>query len=214
MSFKWKLAQRLEIRWWQRYLKKKEVDDYLNRKQQYWDRILALCPFQLRPSDRILDAGCGPAGIFINLQKYRVDAIDPLIDQYDKKIPHFSFSRYPAIHFQKASLEQFVPTTSYEVVFCLNAINHVDDIEQAVEQLSKATKTEGWLVFSIDAHKWKLLKWVFRLIPADFLHPHQYDLKEYEQMLVDRHFEIINKRKLKKGGIFDYHLIFAKKMRQ
>jgi len=143
LSFKWKLAQRLEIRWWQRYLKKKEVDDYLNRKRQYWDRILALCPFQLRPSDCILDAGCGPAGIFINLQKYRVDAIDPLIDQYDKKIPHFSFSRYPAIHFQKASLEQFVPTTSYEVVFCLNAINHVDDIEQAVEQVGKATRTEG-----------------------------------------------------------------------
>lgn len=208
---KWQIAQYFEIRWWQRYLQKQEVEDYLSRKKAYWKKVLSVCPFVLEPSARILDAGCGPAGIFTILQDYQVDAIDPLISQYEKTLPHFSRKNYPNTHFQQTTLEAFDPPTAYDLVFCLNAINHVKDIHLAIKKLGEATASDKWLALSVDAHKWHLAKYLFRVIPADLLHPHQYDLKEYEKMLEATGFKIVQTEKLKNGYIFDYHIIFAMK---
>jgi 2-polyprenyl-6-hydroxyphenyl methylase/3-demethylubiquinone-9 3-methyltransferase len=208
---KWSLAQRFEIKWWQNYLKNQDVKEYLNRKKAYWQKIRSLCPFELNTSDRLLDAGCGPAGIFTILNAQQVDAIDPLLDKYEKTLAHFSQSAYPDVQFYQTRLEDFVPSIRYDSVFCLNAINHVHDISLAMKTLSLATGKDKWLVLSIDTHKWSVLKWLFRFIPLDILHPHQHDLKEYKKMLQKEQFEVIQAQKLKNGLIFDYHIIFAQK---
>lgn len=209
---KWTIAQYFEIRWWQQYLRKKEVADYLKHKKAYWQRILSACPFDPGPSDRILDAGCGPAGIFTIFPSHQVDAVDPLIDQYEKNLPHFSQNHYPRTRFFPVLLEDFSPTKAYDIVFCINAINHVKDISRAIQKLSIATASGKWLAMSIDTHKWLLAKWLFRTVPADLLHPHQYQLKEYQQMLEKEGFKIITTQRLKNGYIFDYHIIFAQKI--
>lgn len=208
---KWKIAQFFEIRWWQHYLGQQEVEDYLGRKKAYWEKILSLCPFSPEPSSRILDAGCGPAGIFTILQEYPVDAVDPLIDQYEKTLPHFSRHQYPNTQFFHTTFEEFYPTAAYDFVFCLNAVNHFKNIQFAMEKLGALTAPGQWLALSVDAHKWRGAKHLFRIIPADLLHPHQYDLKEYEQMLETAGFKIFQTEKLKNGYIFDYHIIFALK---
>ncbi len=211
MSIKWRIAQFFEIRWWQSYLSKRDVEVYLDQKRKYWKKILALCPFQVDPLNMILDAGCGPAGIFMILDYDYVDAIDPLIDQYEQKLPHFSRVRYPEVRFWSLGIEEFEPKWKYEYVFCMNAINHVRDISKSIQNLSKCTSKDGWLTLAIDTHKWKMLKSLFKTIPGDLLHPHQYDLEEYQQMLSANHFEIIQSKRLKQGFIFDYHIIFAQK---
>jgi 2-polyprenyl-3-methyl-5-hydroxy-6-metoxy-1,4-benzoquinol methylase len=141
---KWEIAQFFEIRWWQHYLGQQEVEDYLSRKKNYWEGILSACPFALSPSYRILDAGCGPAGIFTILQDYQVDAIDPLIDQYEKVLPHFSRRQYPNTQFFPTTFEHFSPTATYDLVFCLNAVNHFKNITLAMEKLG--TPNSPWPV--------------------------------------------------------------------
>ena len=41
MTFRWKIAQAAEIRWWQRYLKNKPTADYAVWKTDYWQILLA-----------------------------------------------------------------------------------------------------------------------------------------------------------------------------
>ena len=76
MTFRWKIAQAAEIRWWQNYLKNKSTTEYADWKTQYWENLLEETGLTfLNESDkenpnkvenlRILDAGCGPAGIFM-----------------------------------------------------------------------------------------------------------------------------------------------------
>ena len=77
MNFRWKIAQAAEMRWWKTYLKKKPVADYLQNKKAYWHRVLKLADVHIKDSDLVLDAGCGPAGIFIILNNNTVDAIGP-----------------------------------------------------------------------------------------------------------------------------------------
>ena len=70
-SLKWNIAQHLELRWWKKYLRNKDADQYLQWKRKYWHAFLKPVAhlIHLDPLKEILDAGCGPAGIFIILKE-------------------------------------------------------------------------------------------------------------------------------------------------
>ena len=124
-SWRWRLAQFLELRWWRRYLQQLNWPDYVEAKRVHWRKVLTQMELQLLSGERVLDAGCGPAGIFTILEAQKVDAIDPLLEAYEKKLPDFQLNQFPYVHFQAMMLEQLDQQEVYDHVFCLNAINHV-----------------------------------------------------------------------------------------
>jgi trans-aconitate methyltransferase len=204
---RWRIAQFFEILWWKNYLGGKDKQEYLHWKQAYWAGFLEQSRIQLQPDDTILDAGCGPGGIFTILTNYKTDAVDPLLDKYEHELPHFSKKDWPQTHFVCSTLEDFEPKKPYNVVFCLNAINHVIDIDRCISQLTSFTQQNGTLAMSIDAHNHQWIKRLFRLLPGDILHPHQYDLPEYESMMTARGFRIDRTILIKKEWIFNYYLV-------
>jgi 2-polyprenyl-6-hydroxyphenyl methylase/3-demethylubiquinone-9 3-methyltransferase len=210
MKWKWKLAQAMEIRWWQYYLAGKTPADYLPQKAAYWHSVMRQAEITPAPGARVLDAGCGPAGIFMVLGQQQVEAVDPLLMQYEQTLPHFKPSDYPYVHFINSPLEDFQADQAYDLIFCLNAINHVSDIRLAMDRLVAALHPQGRLWLSIDAHRYPFLRTVFQRLPGDILHPHQYLLEEYRQMLTDRGLDIVQHLKLKPGRIFDYYLLEAR----
>ncbi len=212
-KWRWKSAQFIERRWWQRYLKNRNVKDYLNWKTNFWQNLLAKCHhyFNIPTNANILDAGCGPAGIFIALPSHRVTAFDPLIDKYEKDLAHFKKSDYPTVIFFKAGLEDFQIDQPFDIIFCMNAINHVFDIAHSFDQLVRMGKSGSHLVVTIDAHNHTLIKKLFQAIPGDILHPHQYDLNEYQRMLTSRGCELIGTELLKHTFLFDHYMLIARK---
>lgn len=209
MNWKWKLAQAAEIRWWKSYLRKQTPADYLRNKKDYWRRVIDQAGIDLPVAARVLDAGCGPAGIFTVLDQQEVDAVDPLLEQYQDQLPHFEPEDYPQVTFIPRALENYEPGKTYDLVFCLNAINHVADIRIALDRLIDCLGKDGRLWISIDAHRSAQLEWLFRRIPADILHPHQYTLAGYERLLTERGLQIGQRIRLKPGKIFDYVLLSA-----
>jgi SAM-dependent methyltransferase len=234
MTFRWKIAQAAEIRWWQGYLKNKPTTDYAVWKTKYWQDLLteigldAVYHSELKiknselktdkndvytEGSRILDAGCGPAGIFMIFKSQEVDALDPLLDEYEAKLPHFRRENYPNVQFFSQPLESFSDKKSvYDTVFCLNAINHVADLQRAFDVLVDATKSGGTLVVSIDAHNYGFLKTIFQALPGDVLHPHQFDLAEYSAMLTSRGCRIERTILKKSEFIFNYYVLVATKL--
>lgn len=209
MTFRWKIAQALEIRWWRRYLKHKEEKSYLVAKQAYWQRILQALAIDIQPAMRVLDAGCGPAGIFMILNKSIVDAVDPLVEEYEQNLSHFKKADYPNVQFYSQAFEYFEIKQSYNIVFCMNAINHVADLGLCVNKLVAATATDGQLILAVDVHKYQVLKNVFRAIPGDLLHPHQHGLEDYIKMLELQGCKIVKTIIVKTGRIFDYVAIIV-----
>ena len=125
MSLRWKVAQAAEIKWWEGYLKNKPKADYLAWKYDYWKTLVQKTAIVLQKGDLILDAGCGPAGVFMVLEDQQVDAVDPLLDSYEKKLTHFEKKAYPHAQFFAQSLEDFELTKEYDHIFCLNAIHQL-----------------------------------------------------------------------------------------
>lgn len=207
MKLRWKIAQAAEIRWWQNYLGKKDKASYLTWKKQYWTSFLDDCGLTVPPNVHCLDAGCGPAGIFTVLNEQQIDAVDPLLDDYNQKLQHFTPTDYPNVKFITSPLEQYKSAKTYDYVFCLNAINHVADLDACWDHLFAMTKPNGTLVVSIDAHNHAVLKHIFRAIPGDILHPHQYDLQEYKNMVTQRGGKILKTVHKDQAFFFDYYVL-------
>jgi 2-polyprenyl-6-hydroxyphenyl methylase/3-demethylubiquinone-9 3-methyltransferase len=211
MTLRWQIAQFCELLWWQHYLKKREQTTYLNWKKSYWRQFLADAGVIVPPGAYVLDAGCGPAGIFSVLPTQKVDAIDPLLDLYERNLPHFKRKDYPNVSFINNSLESYRSNTRYDLVFCLNAINHVAHLDICLQQLHHNTKPGGLLVLTTDAHRFKLLQLIFRWLPGDILHPQQWDMVAYQAQIQEVGYNIQAAATLKKGLIFNYVLILATK---
>ena len=117
----------------QKYLKNKDTTEYAAWKTQYWRNLLLeiglLHENNAAVDNKILDAGCGPAGIFMIFDKNQlVDALDPLIDEYEATLPHFKRAFYPNVRFLNQPLEELNAKNTYDYIFCLNAINHVSNL--------------------------------------------------------------------------------------
>lgn len=212
MSLRWKIAQAFEVRWWQHYLRNKPTADYLEWKRDYWKEFLDKIKVQPRTGSSAMDVGCGPAGIFIILDNLKVDALDPLLPTYSDKLDHFEKKAYPNVNFHEIPFEKYNTEQQFDYVFCLNAINHVADLSACMDRLVAITKPGGTLVMSIDAHNYWALKTVFRMIPGDILHPHQYDLTEYRSMLTDRNCEVVNSVLYRREMIFNYFVLVARRL--
>lgn len=208
-KLRWKIAQWAERRWWRRYLKNKSVDDYLVWKSDYWKNFLIknkLDQTQIAAGSSI-DLGCGPAGIFILFP--RAVAVDPLLDLYEQDLAHFSKKNYPANKFINSSIEDFSTTENYDTIFCINAINHVADMQKGIANLSQCAHKNSKLVISIDAHNHSFLKKIFQLLPGDILHPHQYNLQEYKNKIEAEGWKITNTLCMDEAFIFNYYVLTA-----
>lgn len=211
-TWKWKLAQTLEYKWWQRYLQKKNTTEYLQWKMQYWQTLLfeVYKYIDIPENSMILDAGCGPAGIFMALKGNNVVAIDPLLEKYSS-LPHFQPEKFAWTEFRNLPLESLKEENKYDFIFCMNAINHVNNIDVCYDNLVNALKPNGYLIISTDAHRSNFLKKIFQLLPGDMLHPVQLNLEEYSTFLENRKLEIIKNILYKQERIFNYYITLAKK---
>lgn len=211
MKTRWQIAQFFEAWWWRVYLLKRPVSEYLEWKRGYWEMFLKQAEINVSATAEILDAGCGPAGIFMMFPQNKVLAVDPLLGFYRLNIPHFKEENFINVDFGKIKLEQLQRQNCFDIIFCINAINHVGEIETSILNLRNALKKNGTLYLSIDAHNYNFLKNVFQLIPGDILHPHQLNLEEYKILLENTGLKISKTSLLKKGFIFNYYLLKAVK---
>ena len=210
---RWKIAQFFEILWWKRFLKRRDKSEYLLQKKAYWKRFLSKSGIDDIPSDKnILDAGGGPAGIFLIFPGHNVTMCDPLLMQYQQKLTHFSKDDYPYVEFHQSTIEDFSPGCTYGYVFCLNVINHVKDLGAAIRKLIKLTSSDGYLLVSSDCHKYSFLKGIFNLFQFDILHPHQKSAEDYLKIFVNNpEIEFVRRVTIKKELIFDYTLFVFRK---
>lgn len=208
---RWKIAQFAELKWWRNYLKKKNPQAYLQWKKSYWRDFLDKCGIYPELGMICLDAGCGPAGIFIILDEQHIDALDPLIDKYNTELEVFRKAHYPNVHFISSPIEAYNFEKLYDIIFCLNAINHVADWTKSIDRLMSLLKPGGTMILSTDVHRHTILKSIFRLLPGDILHPQQHSLKDYLQAIEKHKPESVETVLVKRQAIFDYYAIVIKK---
>jgi len=93
---------------------------------------------------RVLDVGCGPRGSleWAHSAAQRV-GLDPLADRYRE----LGIERH-AMHYVSAPAERIpLPDASFDIVATLNSLDHVDDVEAAVAEITRvAAPAATWLL--------------------------------------------------------------------
>jgi 2-polyprenyl-6-hydroxyphenyl methylase/3-demethylubiquinone-9 3-methyltransferase len=108
-----------------------------------------------------------------------------------------------------ARAEDYESNQTFDIVFCINVINHVEDLSKAMHNLRNLCKSGGTLVISVDEHRHHLPHRIFRWLPLDILHPHQLLKNEFKSLLRSNGFELTFDTILKTGHIFQYRLWVA-----
>ena len=93
----------------------------------------------------------------------------------------------------------------------MNVINHVANIRESLRNIIEALKPGGKLILTVDAHNWMLFRTVFGIIPGDILHPHQFNLREYQELVENQGCAVKHTELIKKEFIFSYYLLIAER---
>ncbi|MGB8992804.1 MAG: class I SAM-dependent methyltransferase [Desulfobaccales bacterium] len=112
-------------------------------KYRYLNKIIEIC--NLNDKAKILDVGCGISTVlhFTKGEKY---GIDPLADRYKM------LYNYPADIIIKQGFAEKIPFSNnfFDVVFCTNALDHVEDVNKAINEIYRVLSTEGKFVVAVD----------------------------------------------------------------
>ncbi len=211
MNLRWNIAQALEVRWWTWYLARKDPASYVQWKKQYWLNFFRKFDLPLAPSGQLLEVGCGPAGAFLILPKERLTVLDPLLPVYRMKHPEIAKTHASQLKSIALPLEVWEPESRFDHIFCFNVINHTAQLELCAEKLAEAMKPGARLYLSVDCHRYSLLKWFFRALPGDVLHPQQLGADEYIELFRKHALQLQDSRLIRREPVFDYQLFIFEK---
>ncbi len=166
----WERVQRVE----RAYHQKKDSGKVLAHNRVYWSRILAALPpgeVRIEPGSRVLDLGCGGAGILLGLESGQRTGVDPLMPFYLEKFPFLTQS---PVRWLEGKAETFGGDERYDVVFSINMLDHVEDIGAAAANMERLMAPGGRLVLLVSTHTTRIGRLYFSLFYrlVDPPHPH------------------------------------------
>jgi 2-polyprenyl-3-methyl-5-hydroxy-6-metoxy-1,4-benzoquinol methylase len=97
----------------------------------------------------VADVGSGPRGILHYLQAARKVAVDPLMDQFKADGHQINENEVIACTAGVEAVGDIWPG-KFDVVFCLNCLDHCRDVSLGMDQLAKMLKAGGELVICVD----------------------------------------------------------------
>jgi SAM-dependent methyltransferase len=162
-----------------------------------------VAPFRSLFADRRfrkgLDVGVGPYGLgflgpHLRHQIEDIHGLDPLprlkLDVHDEALRHLVDEiRARTAYIQGLGEYIPVPEGAYDIVACINVVDHAQDPSRIVAEIKRVLKPGGVLIFGVNTLsllgelKWTLMKsvrperWLFRA------HPHTFIYSRAEQMI-------------------------------
>lgn len=120
---------------------------------------------RLRPEGSLLDVGCA-FGRFLERAReyYRCEGVD--VSGYALGRAR---ERLPAIALHHAAIETFQPGRTYDVITCFDVLEHVPDLDRALERLRALLALGGILALAVPVYD-TLPGWVFGAIDRDPTH--------------------------------------------
>lgn len=133
----------------ERQLLAAEEDHYWFRaRRRIVDDVIRALP--LPPEPALLDAGCGGGRNLVDLARIgSVSAIEPSAPAYRKAL-----GRGIGRVLQARVEEMPFPDESFDVVTCLDVIEHVEDDAAGLATLRRVTRPGGFLVVTVPAYDW------------------------------------------------------------
>jgi SAM-dependent methyltransferase len=192
---RWQVAQEAEREGWQNW---KSLKSDSTRKQlgEYWTRYVNLIAkyVSFKPEGKILDIGCGPAGIIDHILLGQRFGLDPLMDFY---LSNFEMS--PDIEWKPGNMEKVPFDNDYfDVVITTNTLDHSFEPEKGLGEIHRVLKKGGALILTVNCYApfRRLLRLAKeRLGMGDKAHPYSFSQRQVKAMIEEAGFNLSAKHK-------------------
>ncbi|MBU4501896.1 MAG: class I SAM-dependent methyltransferase [Nanoarchaeota archaeon] len=151
------------------YGEEKEIEEFeiKFRKGRYkvlLEYIEPILKIKIDEDTRVLEVGCGYVPFVSILTKGNLYALDP-----------FSIPKVPGnFRFEKTGVEDYKADAKFDLLFSLNVIDHVKNMNEAIRKISDLTMDKGYLILSLCTYNDNLSKLFFRYTNRWFDKPHPY----------------------------------------
>lgn len=210
--FRWKLAQRVETKWWREHT---YLFPWISRFKRFgisldldgqksisdknclqWEKVVSCFGFNDVQTNKpiIMEIDSGTSGIIYTIKGEHIIkiAVDPLMDEYTKldyyrdNVFNFNTAMNTHLHIAKARAEDLpVKSASIDVVFCINVLDHVEDPKQALKEVKRTLKNGGFFVLVVDV----LPRRSLFTYSVEGAHPHKFKISNVRDLIKD--FKII-----------------------
>jgi 2-polyprenyl-3-methyl-5-hydroxy-6-metoxy-1,4-benzoquinol methylase len=186
----------------------------------FWDRLSTSVALSgADKSKKILDMGAGAGHLIRLLIKKGVPPDN--IYALDFNVNFLRLKKlYPGAHLSIGDLKNTgYSSGQFDVVFCLDVLEHIKDIEAALSELVRISKKGASLVVSIPKENFLykvgrfLIKGRFSMESGPGSGKHYYTDKELVSIL-KRRFKLVRVKKLRVLGIFHFFTICKFRMRK
>lgn len=157
--------------------------------QAVWYNRWTLKKFEKYLTGDILEIGCGIGNFTKSLSKYgQVYAID-INEDYIQKIKKNIDSNVKVGIGNIETDEYFFRGKKFNVIVCINVLEHIKNDEMALKNMYKLLKEEGYLILLVPA-----FDFLYGEIDKSIGHFRRYNLKKIAKLLQDMGFRILNSR--------------------
>ncbi|MBA3872816.1 MAG: methyltransferase domain-containing protein [Anaerolineae bacterium] len=107
---------------------------------------------------QVLNAGCGSGEMNALMSEHNASWKIDAIDVDDEGIQRAQLLKdqlsLQNVAIMKSSIEDFHPTGLYDIIISNDVLEHIDDVEQAIQRLVEMLKPGGLLLVSVPALQW------------------------------------------------------------
>lgn len=182
-SRRWQEAQHYESMFWKNTAHQIDSGDteelhwYRWRAEQLIQRLNRLHLQRLTSGQaKVIEIGSGPVGLCTFFPGAERTAIDPLMDTYSR-YPEFAKTRDPGVEYVQAMGERLpCPTAHYDLAIIENCIDHTQDINGVMRELSRVLKPNGVLYLTVNS-RCRIGYFIHRVLSRtkiDRGHPHTF----------------------------------------
>jgi ubiquinone/menaquinone biosynthesis C-methylase UbiE len=167
-------------------------DSWKKRNWYYHQNLQDLFSFFILPGSTILEMGSGTGDLIASLNPKRGVGIDisaRMVEQAQKKYPH--------LEWKIGDVEHLDFEEPFDYVILSDLIGHIDDIEQAFQELKKVSNKHTRIVVTYYNHIWEPLLRLAETLRLKAKQPLQNWISSYdvEAMLSLAGFEVVNQGK-------------------
>lgn len=167
---------------------------------------------KLMKTKEILEIGCGQGFNTYLLSKNKLNSVIGIdLSVKDIKIAQ---QRYPGITFSMMNAEKLkFKDNSFDYVIALQILEHVDNLDQVLDEIARVLKVKGRLVASIPFYKSE--KWLLKVRPSYFKEIHHVRIFKYNELEKHCQHKGLTLVKKKRVGFLQHvelYLLFKRKI--
>ena len=154
-----------------------DMREWVEVRRDTWTRLMDYLTREglINSPKRTMDIGGKGTTIFLALRDGERYAVDPVYRDLFQVHPFLrELKEYQGVNFLAAAVEDTTIDQPFDTIFCINALDHVAEVDAIIAKMEELLAPSGTLVLVVDCYADRAVRNLIRWFDVDLPHPHHF----------------------------------------